>query len=349
MGMYVHAQQPNVKYCDSLIKTGITKIEKKNYIQALELLTEAEGIAKKNNWGNQLFGATVNIGNCYSAMQDYGEALKYYLKAYNIAVKYKYKNHEVSAINNIAIYYTREGEFKKAHDYFKRAYVISKEEKDSVNMGIYTLNLGMVMGEMKNFEQSYVYFKEALRFAEKEPRLSAAANAGIAEIEMDMGHVEKAKKLSLSLLNEIPEKYGNEAAISLQLNVAKGFLKEKKFSEAEKYALSALKNSTDFNRKRKIYAFLSQVYQESNAFALALQYKDSVYEVQQKLNDIKNGRAYESNLVKFEIQDYKNQIEINNATIAKDRKIFYAVTGCITAILLALIFIFRIISMRHRQ
>lgn len=347
--MHIHAQQVSVKYCDSLIKTGVTKIEEKNYLKALELLTEAEGFANKNSWGNQLYGATINIGNCYNAMLDYGETIKYYLRAYNVAVKYKYTNHEVAAINNIAIYYTREGEFKKAHDYFKRAYTISKGGNDSLNMGIYTLNLGMVMGEMKNYKQSYAYFNEALRYAKIEPRLGAAANAGIAEIEMDMGHTEKAKKLSLSLLNEIPEKYGNEAAISLQLNIARGFLKEKKYDEAIDYAHRALKNTTDLNRKRKIFGLLSEIYEKGKLFAAAITYRDSVYAVQQKLNDIKNGRVYESNLVKFEVQDYKNQIAIKNATITKDRKIFYAVIICITSLLLLIMFVFRTIYMRHRQ
>jgi len=348
MGMHAHAQV-SVTYCNSLIKQGVKKIEQKNYLQALELLTEAEAIAKKNDWGNQLYGATINIGNCYGQMMDYGETLKYYLEAYNVAVKYKFKTNEIGAINNIAIFYTKEGEFKKAHDYFKRAYTISKEEKDSANIGIYTLNLGMVMGEMKNFKQAYAYFNEALLYANKNLQIKMAAHSGIAEIEMDMGHTEKSKLISLALLSQIADKNGSEAAISLQLNVAKAFLKENDFNEARKYTLMALKNSADLNRKRTIYAFLSEIYEKSKAYEPALQYRDSVYAVQQKLNDIKNGRTYESNRVKFEVQDYKNQITINKATIAKDRKIFYAIIACATTLLLLVLFIFRIISMRHKQ
>ncbi|KGO87034.1 hypothetical protein Q765_07415 [Flavobacterium rivuli WB 3.3-2 = DSM 21788] len=347
-GMLTYAQVP-VKYCDSLIKEGIKQNEKKDYLKALELLTEAQAIAKKNGWGNQLYGATINIGNCYGQMMDYGETLKYYLEAYNIAVKYKFKTHEVAAINNIAIFYTREGEFKKAHDYFKRAYNISKEEKDSANIGIYTLNLGMVMGEMKNFKQAYTYFNEALLYTQKNPQIEMAAKSGIAEIEMDMGHTQKSKAIALSLLSQISDKYGSEAAISLQLNVAKAFLQENNFDKAKEYALQALNNSTDLNRKRTIYAVLSEIYEKNNLLSPALQYRDSVYAVQQKLNDIKNGRTYESNRVKFEVQDYKNQIAINNATIAKDRKIFYAITACITSLLLLIIFIYRTLSMRHKQ
>ena len=346
--MYAHGQN-SVKYCDSLINEGIKKTEANNYIQALEFLTEAQGIAQKHNWGNQLFGATLNIGVCYSAMFDYGETLKYYLQAYNIAVKNKYKSLEVSAINNIAIFYTREGEFKKAHDYFKRAYTIGKEEKDSVNIGIYTLNLGMVTSEMKDFKQSYAYFTEVLRYTKHQPLVNLAAQAGIAENEMELGNIEKSKKLALSLLDKLPNENGSEARVSILLNVAKCYLLENNFEEAKKYTLQALKINTDLNTKRKIYAILSNIYEKSKALGPALQYRDSVYAVQEKLNNIKNGRVYESNRVKFEIQDYKNQIAINTATIAKDRKIFYAIIVCITSLLLLIIFIFRTLSMKHKQ
>ncbi|MXN90699.1 tetratricopeptide repeat protein [Flavobacterium sp. Sd200] len=349
IGTTFYAQQVTVKQCDSIIRQGVLKTEEKKYLRALELLTEAQAIASKNKWGHQMYGSTVNLGNCYVAMMDYGEGLKYYLEAYNIAIKFKYKNLEIGAINNIAIFYSREGEFKKAYDYFKRAYDISKEQKDSTNIGIYTLNLGMILGEMKKYKEAHAYFKEALKYANNNPRLVLGVNAGLAETEMDMGYTQKAKNFSLSLLDQIPDKVGNDAAISLQLNVAKGFLLEKNYPQAEKYALMGLKNSAELSRKQKIYTFLSKIYAQNKDFDKALQYKDSVFAVQQELNNIKNGRVYENNRVKFEIQDYKNQIAIKNATIAKDRKVYFAVVICITLILLLIIFIFRTISMRHKQ
>ena len=347
-GLSSHAQVLEKDY-NNLINEGYKKKNSKNYLQALELLTKAQDIAKKQNWPDKLFGATIKIGTCYRLMLDYGEALRYYLEAYNLAVKQKNKINEIEAISLIGVFYAEEHELKKAYDYFKRAYSISKEEKDSVNIGIYTLNLGMLMGEMKNYKQATAYFKESLLYTKKQPNFALAANGGIAEVEMELGHIEESKKIGLSLLAQFQCEYKSEEAISILLNLSKCYLKEKNFKEAGNYILLALKNNTDLNTKRNIYEMLSEIYEKSRFFSKALQYRDSVYVIQQKLNDIKNGRVYESNRVKFEVQDYKNQIAIKTAAIAEERKIFYAVIICITSLLLLVIFIYRTILMRHKQ
>ena len=343
--------QVSEKYCDSLIEKGVKSAKNDgNYVNALEHLTKAQSIAQKNGWNKQLFSCAINIGNCYSAMLDYGESLKYYLEAYNIAVKNNYKSREIAALNNVAGLYTMEEELDKAEEYLKRAYTISKQEQDSAHTGIYSLNLGKLMIQMKKHKQSEAYFDEALGYTKNNFNLYVSISAGIAENEFERGNVKRAKDLALSLLSKIPNKDETYETISLYLVISRYYLQEDNFDEAYRYASLVLTNkNTDLNIKRTVYENFSEIYEKSHSYVEALRYRDSVSVIKDKLNDINNGRQYESNRVKFEVQDYKNQIAINTATIAKDRKIFYAVLGCITAVLILIIFIFRYISVKHKQ
>lgn len=345
---YIYGQE-NIRHCDSLIDAGIKKSDAAAYPEALALLTEAQNLAQKNNWPKQLFLAKNNIGTCYFSALDYGEALKYYFSAYNIAVKSKDAKQELMALNNIAILYTREEAPKKAYHYFKKAYDISKNMNDSLGIGIYALNVGLVMNALDDMNASRTYLEESLRYA-KRPGITLVARVAIAENEMALGHTASSRKMALQLLNEIPDKTGDQNAVSLFLVISKCYIHEKKYKEAEDYAYTALKyNTDDLSTTLTIYKTLDEIAVKSNRLQQAMVYKDSAFAILGRLDDIKNGRAFEENRVKFELQDYKNEIAHKEATIKQERNFFYAILGGMASVILLIFFIFRNRSIRHQQ
>ena len=64
----------------------------------------------------------------------------------------------------------------------------------------------------------------------------------------------------------------------------------------------------------------------------AIAYQDSIITSEREFNEIKNGRIFENSKAKFEIQNYKHEIETNEAKRVAERKIFYAILAIIIAI-----------------
>src|SRR5690606_5589257 len=110
-----------------MIVEGVQEMNNKNHAKSLELLTEAQSIAQRNDWHKQLFLALNNIGSNDYLMLDYGEALDNYRVAYKIALKELDPQHEMIVLNNIAILYSKDLKFDKAEEYFLKAYGIARE------------------------------------------------------------------------------------------------------------------------------------------------------------------------------------------------------------------------------
>jgi tetratricopeptide (TPR) repeat protein len=324
-------------------------MRKGNYRVSLELLTLAQRIAAKNHWQKQLFLTKNYIGGNYFMLLDYGEALRNYREGYTIAIAEKDQTHELMALNNIAILYTKEEDFAKAREQFFKGYTISKEMNDPKKIGIYALNLGLVTNQMGNYPKSRDYLEEALQYAKNDTILEATAKSAIAENEMLRMHPEASLLLTAGLLRHFKTYKANEDAMALLLINAKSYLEKGDFNNAVKSAETVLSNSPNAETKLSTFKILSEIYAKSNSINEALRYKDSVLAMHTKLNNLKNGRLYENNRVKFEVQEFKNQIAVNKATIEAERRLFYWIIAALSIMVVLLFFIFRTINMRHKQ
>lgn len=324
-------------------------MSKKDYIKSLELLTEARALAEKNNWHEQLFLANNNIGNTYYSMLDYGEAINYYLEAYNIALKELEPVNEMVVLNNIAILYSKENNQTRAREYFKKAYDIAKQNNDRVKIGMYALNLGNLSNEINQPKEARKYILEALPYLKGQTYLLLQAETTLAENELLLGFPKKAREKAQNILLNGGDTTYNDTAISLLLIIARSYLAENNFPEAITYANKVLAKNVNLETKFSAFRLLSDIYAKSNRLETALAYKDSLLATQQKLNEIKNGRQFENNRVKFEIQNYKNEIAVKEEKLEAERKLFYYIIAVIIAVVTIVILSLRNISARHKQ
>ena len=343
------AMANTIAHCDSLIKQGIDAMWKKDYVHSLELLTEARNLAEKNRWYKQLFLATNNIGANYYSLLDYGEALNYYLESYTIAVKELEPTSEMVVLNNIAILYSKEENYSKAKEYFKKAYDIAKENKDTVKIGLYAMNLGNVANESGNYKEARSYILEAIPLLKEAPELTLMAQTGLAENDLLLGHATQAREKAQSLYKEVNNLNFNDLGQSLLFVIAKAYSKEGNYTEAINTIKTLLANKPNLEAKKSIYEVYADIYTRSKLYDRALAYKDSVIRAEGELNKIKNGRQFENNRVKFEIQDYKNQIAINEEKLSAERKLFYYIIAVIIAVVTIIILILRNLSVKHKQ
>jgi len=338
-----------ITQCDSLIQRGIDAMWKKDYVKSLELLTEARTMAERNRWYKQQFLAINNIGANYYNMLDYGVALNYYLESYSIAVKELQPKYEMVVLNNIAILYSKDNKYDKAKEYFLKAYTIAKENNDSVKIGMYAMNLGNVANEIKNAAEAKAYFTESLPYLKTSPDLLILAEIGIAENDLLVGNAKQARNKALQLYKEAKNPDFNDIGLSLMFIICKSYLQEKNFELAASSGKKILATNPNLETKRICYDLLSDTYTQSKQYPDALIYKDSVIIAEKEINDIKNGKLFQTNKVKFEIQNYKIQIAVNQEKLAAERKLLYYILAFIIAIVTIIILVLRNLAVKQKQ
>ncbi len=336
------------KQCDSLIKTGVELMLKKNHVKSLELLSNARNMAEKNKWYKQLFLAQNNIGNNYYMLLDYGEALKQYLISYQIAVKHLDPQHEMIVLNNIAILYGKEKKFEKSNEYFYKAFLIAQKSNDSLKMGLYSMNLGSLANDENKLRKARNYFNDALRYTQR-PEVKIPAQIGLSANDLLLGETNRARLRAIALLPKLKEEQDIDHRISLSTIIAKTYLKENNLSAALQWTNNALAEKPDLENKMELFKHLSDIYFRLKSYDLAFQYKDSINVSNNELNRIKNGKLYESSEVKFQIQNYKEKISENEAKIKSERNIFYSIILVIVLGIIILILIFRNQLIKNKQ
>lgn len=335
--------------CDALIKSGIEAMQRSKYVHSLELLTQARVLSEKNHWHKQQFLAINNIGANYYSMLEYGEALNYYLEAYTIAIKELEPKYEMIVLNNIAILYSKEKKYDKAIGYFTKAYNIAKENKATVKIGLYAMNLGNVANEINNPKLARIYFSEALPLLKDEPQFLVLAKIGIAECDRQQNRPEQARKNAEELMKTTKDLQFNDIGTSILTIIAKSYAAENNTEMAIATANKILLNKPNLETKISVFELLSGLYSKNKAFAQALAFKDSILKATVGLNEIKNGKLYENSKVKFEIQNYRNEIALSEAKMTNERKIFYSVLAIIIIVVFFVIWTFRNLSVKHKQ
>lgn len=342
-------QANNIKHCDSLIKAGINAMWKKDHVKSLELLTQARNLADKNRWYRQLFLATNNIGANYYTMLDYGEALNFYLESYTIAVKHLEPKYEMIVLNNIAILYSKEKNYEKANEYFKKAYDIAVENNDQLKTGLYAMNLGSVSNETNNLKKARAYFNESLPLLKSQPQYLILAKIALAENDILQGNSEQARQTAEELYKTTKDLEYNDIGVSLLTIIAKSHLEENHLDLASASAEKIFKRNPNLETKINIFKLLSDINYKKKEYSLALNYKDSIIKTERELNEIKNGRVFENSRVKFEIQNYKNEIAHNESKIANERKLFYSIIAIIIIIVIFVVWTLRNLSIKHKH
>lgn len=347
--VFTGAAAQSITQCDTLIMRGVVAMQRSQHVKSLEWLTQARTMAEKNHWHKQEFLAINNIGANYYSILEYGEALNYYLEAYTIALRELDPTQEMVVLNNIAILYSKEKKYDKANEYFLKAYNIAKENQDGVKVGLYAMNLGNVANEQNNPKLSRQYFSEALPLLTTQPQFVVMAKIGLAECDLQDGRTDLAKKTAAELLRTVKDLTFNDIGISLNMILAKSYLKENNSAAALVYANKIFSQDPNLDTRIAVFELLSELHFKDKAYPLALAYKDSILKANTELNEIKNGKLFESSKVKFEIQNYRNELKLNETKMAVERKIFYSVIAIIIIVVAFVIGMLRNRSIKHQQ
>ncbi len=321
----------------------------KEHVKSLGLLTEARNLAEKNKWYKQQFLATNNIGANYYNILEYGEALHYYLESYTIAVKELGPKYEMVVLNNIAILFSKQKKYEKAREYFKKAYDIAKENNYGEKIGMYAMNLGNLANETGDIKEARIYMLESFPYLKSDPQMTVLAQVGLAENDLLQGNTRQAREKAMNLYKSDVNLNFNEIGTSLMLIIMKSYLNEGNFAGAIESGRKLLATKPNADNRKKIFEVLAKAYAKNGNYTEALQYKDSIVSAIEELEETKNTLLLNSNETKFRIQEYKNELAINEEKRSAERNLFYFIIGGVIAAAAIIVLIARNISVKLRQ
>lgn len=279
---------------------------------------------------------------------DYGEALKYYLESYKIATVHLEDSETMIVLNNIAILYSKEKKYDKANQHFSKAFELATAHKDSLKMGLYSMNMGILANEVRKLKQARHLFTQALRYS-KTDHVTTPATIGLYNTLLLSGNTAEARLKAQNLLKKLKKESNSDNRLDLNSIIAKSYLEEKQLAEALLWTNASFAEKPDLERKIELYELLSSIYFQLKSYSVAFQYRDSLMSSHLKLNTIKNGKLFESNEVKFQVQNYKEKIIEKEKSIENDRKLFASIIFGIILSVILLLFIFRNFMIKAKQ
>lgn len=343
------AQIEEPAQADIQIEMGVNLMFQKKHTESLEKLLEIQTVAEKNDWHEQAFKATLNIGSNYYLLSDYGEALNYYLKAYEIAIEHLSSRQEMTVLNNIGILYFQEGERAQAKKYFLKAYTIAKEVNDEVKVGYYAVNLALVSNKMLEVSEAEKYIKEALPLLQESPNVLVQGKMAQAENLMLKEQFKEAEQKAQQLLPQLEGVTQQENRAFVLSVLAQIYEKQNKINKAIEYALASRYSEGSYENRTEAYDHLSSLYGKNGDFEKAITYKDSVIIAADSLNTIRNRKLFENEKVKFQLQNYQHELTQSKEVLKQERRFFYTVI--ITAILSMgfIIWMYRSNTVKYKQ
>ncbi|WP_294822877.1 tetratricopeptide repeat protein [uncultured Flavobacterium sp.] len=316
--------------CDTLSRKGQEAYNKRDYAKAMEYYAIVHSIAEKKQWLQHLFWAKNNIGVTYYSMMDYGEALNYFLDAYKIAVKDLGPENEMAVLSNMSLLYTKEKDFEKAGEFIKKAFDIASDKKDYAKMALFGINLANNANYREKPVEAQAILTEVAGY-NKDAGLKSLAEMLWAESELLLGNTAVARHRAQKLYDAAPDRDFNDIGTSLQLIIARSYNTEGSLDKAREVAQQMLSEKPNVETQRTVYELLIDIYSKKKQFEMVSQYKDSVFKAEKEVNELRNGRIYENNKVKFEIESYKNEIGSKEEKLQNERKLFYALAGIVVA------------------
>ncbi|PVW16243.1 tetratricopeptide repeat protein [Marixanthomonas spongiae] len=338
------------------IDLGIEAMGNNEHLTSIEMLFSAKETALQHEWYLQAFNATLNIGTNYYMMLDYGEALQYYLQAYEIAIDQLGPKQKKVVYNNIGVLYIGENDTVKAEEYFLKAYAISKEMDEHEEIGACAVNLALLANQMGKLDLASAYLEEAAPLLKKKKNVILLAKIAKVENLLLQGHLAEAEKLALQTLPQLDNlsivAHGAtvNSKITLLLTLSDIYKEKSDYVLARKYALKAREQQSNIEGRKQIYESLSNLYTTRNdLLPAAMAYKDSMLMASDSLNAIKNGALFESEKVKFQMQDYKHQLVESKKALVEEKAFYTKLIIGVILIMGFLVWLYKNNALKHKQ
>ena len=265
--------------------------------RARKLFDEGLDLARQLNYKKGEADCLRWTGNLLKRAGQYPEAMDYLLKGLKISEEIHYRAGLSASYGHIGDLYIEQGDYAKARPYLFRAREIDEETDNHFELVLMYLNIGRSFQLEKTQDSALYYFNLAFQAMGKaESRFRGRLLTAAAELEVDMGHTEKAiqyfrESIAYSLTDYAP------ANLSDNYNgLAKLFRKSGNRDSSIYYGQKALTSARQVKYLKGEMAatsFLSDLYEEVDKneaflyFKMAMAAKDSLFNAE-KVKQVQN-------------------------------------------------------------
>lgn len=299
----------NIESCDSLLRAAIQASDEKDYFSSLDLLSQAEEIARQKNAYEYQFWIYTNIGINYAELTDYPTSLNNLSKAYQIAVEKLDKRFEMSVINNIAGVYILDRKYEEALEQSMLAYKSALDSGDSLFIGGCAMNIANISLSLNKYEQTAEYIEIAEKMFVNSPKESLDLQIIKANYLCKNGKYEEAYQKALQVLNKAMATSQEAVEAAALIVLVQTMVDVKDYNAAIKYSRQALSHAISIEERKKLYETLADIYYTTQRYRLAYLYQDSVLQVSDSIRNIQAERNFENANTQIELLRRENEIE----------------------------------------
>lgn len=345
------AQQTKKEF-QELKTIGLKALDEHDYPLAAKKLTEAELIAERNNWLDELWLINNNLARVYEGVSNYGEALGTFNKALDIIGNNpSLKKSEIPVLNNVGSLYSNKGDDKKALFYYEKAYQAAKKYDSGYELfmqKILSANIASIHNDAGRLEEAGKILEET-RHIEVDPYAMQAWEIIYSKNLYLRGNIKEAMKRAEALFDETRYKVkGTCHKCTLEL-LSEIYASQYQYDKAITYTRKILSYNSDLQTKTDTYKRLSELYFKKGDIGKSLIYKDSLISAKDSLTEMTNEQLFQVNEIKYDIQQYKNQLKVSQEKREGERKIFIGGIFFALILLFALYVSFRNQIMKQKQ
>ncbi|NUM49572.1 MAG: tetratricopeptide repeat protein [Flavobacteriales bacterium] len=267
-----------------------------DYINAIKTYKENIKIAKQINYEKGLATTQNNIGTIYQTQANYPEALSMYFEAMKYFERNNYQKGLSALYNNIGNIFRLQGKNDEALDYYNKSIKIKEELGDALGVASCYNNIGIIYFNDKNYAKALEFHEAALRIREEKENKQGISMSlqNIGTIYFSTNKLDKANEYYLKSL-EIKEAISDKSGIaSLYKTIGRLKIEMQEYDAARKVIENAIAIGIELDLKKELsecYRHLTTIDSAQgnfksafNNYAIAIAYKDSIYN---KENNIK--------------------------------------------------------------
>lgn len=207
-------------------------------------------------------------------------------------------------------------------EYYQKSLKLSRENNEDSSEVISAVNIADSYNKLGDFKTAKKYL-EGVREVPKSIVAEHFVTINYAESLMLEGRDGEAQKMVEGLVDKVGRlNYDGDCYTCIVGLLSKVYNNQGKTGLAISFAEKALKNGPSIEEKIDLYSHLSDIYYQRKEYDIFKRYKDSVIFEKDSIAAKVNRGLFESNKVKFKVQEYQNELQATNEKQKKERTLF---------------------------
>ena len=307
---------------------GLGSAYKGDYINADVYFKASLKAFESINFKDGISNILNNLGSLNYSLGEDTKSIEYHLKSLKVAEEINNKFRIATNLNNLGtVYSNKPATLDKALDYFQKALPIFEEIKYADGIGVATVNIGEIYFNKGKYDSALTFFKTSVQMYEGTAD-AAYALSYIGEIYAAQNDFETAFRYHNQAV-EVTERSGAQQYLAQSLlSLAKTQKKKGDLLKSIETYRRAQQISEQINARQEIkksYEALAESYAEVGNFKNAYQYETLLTSIKDSLYNNDEDKKIQQLQFNFDLDKKEAEIELQDATIQRQKIINYAV------------------------